>query len=60
MPKPKKVKARKTIAAFAAHNKTGWAAVDNYGVTWPISADEAKELPQTRSFEAIAEEYGLN
>ncbi|WP_123619072.1 hypothetical protein [Phaeobacter piscinae] len=50
----------KPIAAYRAHTQSGWAASDKFGKTWPITADEAAELPQSKLFDELAEKYRLN
>ena len=49
----------KAIKAYRAHTKSGWAACNKLGHTWPISAEEAGELPKVKTFSEIEAAYGL-
>jgi hypothetical protein len=51
---------KKTLGAYRADTATGWAAYANDGTTWPISADEAAELPHLKPYSELADQYRLN
>jgi hypothetical protein len=39
---------KKPIGAYRAENKTGWAAYDKDGRTWPVEEDQAQKLEADR------------